>query len=379
MKKVLGTLFLIMILVSCSSLKEVPEQSEPEDYATTLRNAALNGQEDEMKYFLETTVFCAGSFTHSNPQDALFVYKEFLKANNISEEDRKKEIDFLSRCAEIPPLDARQFCEKYGLLYEYEDIKNEPYYVWQLAEEASREGGRFGSPDPLLVLQLIIAGGQVHMEFEYAFNDFYEYYKNNEVHEFKIDNYVTSGYGINFCTVRRQGGIDESIDGRVNNLKMSLRVEDRELFQQAIQAYFAFVDTKIWNEEGHDGSGWLTWAYDSANGQKEELLDYLERLPASPTISSDAAELSDLILQLDELKEQRNALIGDGRIHGRHFTITLDDILETDALWQTYIDSMIAFIDRQYGSETSLEMTGWIYQNRIEDIQNVIVLYRDYQ
>lgn len=343
-----------------------------------LRNAAVNGHEKAMEYFLAKTVYRAETFKRSNPKEALKVYEKYLKKTGL--ENNKNSIDtldFLTKCAEPPKLDSKKFCKKYGLFYNDEDIEKNPYYIWQLAEEASGENSRFGKPDPQLILQLIICGGTVPAEFTYAVKDFYDYYKKNEVHEFKIDNYVTSGYGLNFCAVREENEKKEYLKERINILRNKIKNENRKKFNEAVNSYFNFVDLKIKNEEGHDGAGYIAWERDSSNKQKEEFLDCIEKLFENSSINSNDY-VNDLVHKYNETKGKTDALIGDGQIKGIHFTITLEGIKETDSLWQAYKSNMTEFVENQFGSEASRRVNKWIYQKRIEDLINIIELYYDY-
>ena len=355
----------------------------PEDSYKYLRNAAINGHKEAMKYFLEETIYRAETFNNSRPKEALKVYKAYLKkSGKENDEQSKKLLDFLTKCAEVPKLNAKKFCKKYNLLYKDEDIKREAYYIWQLAEEASREDGRFGKPDPTLILQLIICGGIVPAETYFAINEFYEYYKKGEVHEFKIENFVTSGFGINFCSVREQKKINNSLDEKVNTLKRSIKIDNQESFDKAINSSRVFIDTKIWNEECHDGSGYITWALASSNKQKNELLEYIEQLFANSTPASNNKNISELTFELNQLIEKRNALTpseNGSLIQGPKFSVSLDDMKKVDSLWQTYKDNMIEFIKQQFGSKASEEMNKWILQKRIEDLQAVLEAYYIYK
>ncbi|MCR5062993.1 MAG: hypothetical protein K6A89_06870, partial [Treponema sp.] len=338
----------------------------PEDSYKYLRNAAINGHKEAMDYFLNMTIYSAETFKRSNPKDALIVYKEYMKkAKKENDEKALNKLDFITKCAEVPTLNAREFCEKYGLLYEDNEIQNECYYIWQLAEEASREDGRFGKPDPTLILQLIICGGFVPAETTSAINEFYEYYKKGEVHEFKIENFVTSGFGINFCSMRDQERKDNLFNERINTLKKSIKIDNQECFENSITAYFTFIDTKIWKEECHDGSGYITWALASSNKQKNELLEYIEQLFANSTPASNNKNISELTFELNQLIEKRNALTPseDGSlIQGPKFSVSLDDMKNVDSLWQTYKDNMSEFIRLQFGSENCEEINKWILQ-----------------
>lgn len=350
----------------------------PEASYKYLRNAAVNGHEKAMDYFLDRTVFRAETFKRANPKEALNVYKKYLKKTGL--ENNKHAIDtldFLAKCAELPALDSKKFCKKYDLFYNDEDIEKNPYYIWQLAEEASRENSRFEESNPQLILQLIICGGIVPAEFTDAVKDFYGYYKKNEVHEFIIDNYVTSGYGLNFCAIREENKNNEYLKKRVNSFQEKIKNENQEKFHKAVTSYFNFVDQKIWTEEGHDGSGYIAWAIESSNKQKEEFLDIIEQMQNAISCNS-TEDINDLVSKYTEIKEKMDALIGDGQIEGPKFTITLADIKKTEFLWQSYKNSMIEFVKNQFGVEASLNISKWIYQKRIENLMNIVELYYDY-
>ena len=164
---------------------------------------------------------------------------------------------------------------------------------------------------------------------------------------------------------------------RVSSFQEKIKNENRGKFHEAVTSYFNFVDQKIWTEEGHDGSGYIAWAIESSNKQKEEFLDIIEQM--QETISRNSTEdINDLISKYTEIKEKIYALIGDGQIEGPKFTITLADIKKTEILWQSYKNSMIEFVKNQFGVEASRNISKWIYQKRIENLMNIVELYYDY-
>lgn len=160
-------------------------------------------------------------------------------------------------------------------------------------------------------------------------------------------------------------------------MRNKIKNENRKKFNEAVNSYFNFIDLKIKNEEGHDGSGYIAWERGSSNKQKEEFLDCIEKLFENSSINSNDY-INDLVHKYNETKEKIDALIGDGQIKGIHFTITLEGIKETDSLWQAYKSNMTEFVENQFGSEASRRVNKWIYQKRIEDLINIIELYYDY-
>ena len=104
---------------------------------------------------LKSTLDCLYLNEGVQPQDpslALELYETAKRANPEGSIPGEAEIvDLLKMAAAAGPFDLEVFLTQHGL------TKEEPYFLWKLAEEAS-VGGRFGKPDPQLVLQLVGRG-----------------------------------------------------------------------------------------------------------------------------------------------------------------------------------------------------------------------------
>ena len=348
----------------------------PDQANKYLKNACINGHIEGMKNYLDRFLYRGNSLVYVNPKETLKIYKQYLK-NTKAEEDTQL-TEFLSKCAEVPELNAKKFCKKYGIDINDEKFNEEPYYIWQLAEEASRDDGRFGELNPELVLQLILRGGNVPAEFQSAVNDFYDFYKNNQVREFKIDDYVTSGFGINFCSRRNEDKMNQQIQDRIIQLADKFKKENQEKFLTAMNSYSEFVEEKIWSEEGNDGSGFVTWALNSKFEQNDNLLNLLEQANINSFDSSEK-NIKELTSELDNLLKNRNELLEIDAIHGIHFTVTFEDEQKIDSLWNVYKNQIFDFADAQFDSQTAINIQKWIYSKRIEEIRNVIELYQIYQ
>lgn len=171
--------------------------------------AAKMGYKPALMYVLDGLFFRANSISKSNPQEALDVYLAGKAKNPLmSDFGYSTEDDFikpLKEAIEVGPIDLQSFVETYKLSKD-EQIhlidSNQPYAVWQIAEEVSIQG-RFGKPDPKRTLQFIAYGCDVPLECTSAINDFYDYWKKGEVKEFDICNYVVGNSGIEFCKYRK--------------------------------------------------------------------------------------------------------------------------------------------------------------------------------
>ena len=107
----------------------------PDQANKYLKNACINGHIEGMKNYLDRFLYRGNSLIYVNPKETLKIYKQYLK-NTKAEEDTQL-TEFLSKCAEVPELNAKKFCKKYGIDINDEKFNEEPYYIWQLAEEAS--------------------------------------------------------------------------------------------------------------------------------------------------------------------------------------------------------------------------------------------------
>lgn len=122
---------------------------------------------------------------------ALKVYEQAKQANpSLELFQEQATIETLQNCLEPADFDIESFMKTYN-------VGNDEL-PWDLAEEASR-GGRFGNPDPELVLNLICRGGFVPAELIYAVGDTYKNWKNGTVEEFNGCSYAAGNTSLRSC------------------------------------------------------------------------------------------------------------------------------------------------------------------------------------
>ena len=164
-----------------------------------LSEAAKMGNSEALEYVLDELLFRANSLEYANPLLAYQIYKTAKSVNSklfLYYEDEK--VTTMKRCVEFGPFDANAFIEKYGIR---EKTENDPYFVWEIAEDVSR-GGRFGIPDFKLVFQLICRGGCVPAELMGAVDRSYYYINHNLEFVFDICDYISSRTGQSYCESR---------------------------------------------------------------------------------------------------------------------------------------------------------------------------------
>jgi hypothetical protein len=180
----------------------------------------------------------------------------------------------IQKAMEPGPFDAANFIKRYRIT---EKELKDKYGVWKLAEEASR-GGRFGSPDPKLVLQLVSRGGAVPAELIGAVGDTYQNWKDNKVAEFNICDYVTSGMGQAYCSAIDIKEADKRFLVEIKELSPKLKNNGGSLLPDAFKLASQFIEEKAWKEEGSDGSGYVAWANETVIKQKTDYLDLVEKI-----------------------------------------------------------------------------------------------------
>lgn len=239
----------------------------PEEQIYHFSEAAKQGHEKALGYALDDLFFRADSLEHANPQRAFEIYQQAKKANpNIDVFGE----EVLQMSVEPGPFDWQAFCTKYDVPPHSDD----PYHVWKIAEEASR-GGRFGNPDPKLILQLVSRGGVVPAELESAVKKAYKNWKKGTVKEFNIRNHVTSGLGAAFCSAREANQAKKEQDKRLSIIRQKLNDKLDKAYMSAVN----FIESKAANEECNSG-GTLSTAFriTSETEQKDEYISMIEKV-----------------------------------------------------------------------------------------------------
>jgi len=348
---------------------DMPDDEEIHHYS----EAAKLGHQKALEYILDVSFLEPHGLLKADPVKALEIYEAAKKKNPsielYSEEDK---VDVLKKCAEAAPLDAKEFVRKYDIS---EDIGLENdiygmYSIWELAEEASR-GGRFGEPDPLLTLQLIMRGSPRFVELKQAVNDFYDHWKNGVVKEFDICDYALSTPGMQYCSERDHDASVEEQEDIFDAISSKLKPEVRELLDKAYSSAVSFIETKAWNEEGHDGTGYQVWAMESIAAQKTAYLHLVDSINSGfiPDINKSFANsdqsLNETYLSvIKKLKEKP--------ISGVNFKISPREVKTVQRLWAPYRDASVALftaIDLKVNAEV---WKVWLTETRIQELNSIL-------
>lgn len=314
-----------------------PEEKTKNYYA----KAAKLGHSEALSYALEYMFFRANDLVSVDPVAALSLYRQAKALHpSISFYNEEGSVRTLEIAASIPKLDGAAFIEKYNL--QADDNFKSGYYIWELAAAASR-GERFENPSSELVMQLIVRGGFVPAEIEGAIQDYYAMTNaSDSLVEFRVCDYVTSGMGLSYCAQKREVEQEISTANEIEELKASFDLRN-SLLDTAYSATMSFLDAKVWNEEGHDGSGYVMWAQSSLSEQRAKYIVFIRRITESilPSVSKSLQE-NDKRLNVI-YKEIINDLEANP-IYSNRFTIDAKGIRKTQRLWLNYRDANTALL-----------------------------------
>jgi len=342
----------------------------PEESIYHFSEAAKRGHGKALGYALEGLLFRANSLKTADPQGALDLYYKAKKVNpDLELYDEENKLKVMKMCVEPGEFDAEAFCKKYDVIPENHKTM---YHVWKIAEEASR-GGRFGDPDPKLVLHLVSRGGWAPAELEYAVEEAYNNWKDGVVKEFKICDYITSGGGMGFCASRADEEDKKEREKKLKELGKKLDDNSQKLLDLAYQSAVEFVEIKASKEEGHGGSGITAWIIGSEMEQKNEYLQLIEKIqngynpdPKSTFLEADR--------QLNEsyqgvLKE----LISK---HGNDYYLpSPDDLRAVQRLWIPYRDATVKLFMQINPAVSEDIWNSWLTEIREKQLRKILQLY----
>ncbi|MCA9407435.1 MAG: DUF1311 domain-containing protein [Candidatus Omnitrophica bacterium] len=330
--------------------------------------AAKRGHEEALGYAIDSLLFRANSLQRANPQKALELYKQAKKVNpKIKLYDEEVKLKTIQMSVEPGPFDWQAFCKKYDLLPHNDEVM---YHVWQIAEEASR-GGRFGDPDPKLILQLVSRGGWAPAELEYAVEEVYKNWKSGEVKEFNICDHITSGGGMAFCSSRADDQDQDGRNQRLSDLRQKLNINNRELIDLAYASAVKFIDTKASNEEGHGGSGRTAWIIGSQMKQKNEYLDLIEKVQSGykPTPKTSFSEADQ---KLNETYQKVMAHLK--KKTDDYYVPRVDEVRAVQRLWIPYRDATVNLFMAINPAVDSDVWESWVTEVREKQLKEILAL-----
>ena len=156
--------------------------------------------------------------------------------------------------------------------------------------------------------------------------------------------------GLTYCAQKWEVEEQERLADEIQKLKVFFGLKN-SLLDSAYMATMRFLDAKVWNEEGHDGSGYAMWAQSSLSEQREEYLVFLSELRDNhlPSVAN-SFKVNDKRLNVNYKNIMNELKLNP--IYRNMYTIDAEGFRETQRLWISYRDRntalLIAISNRKY-------------------------------
>ncbi|AWG21256.1 hypothetical protein FFWV33_06770 [Flavobacterium faecale] len=329
--------------------------------------AAKMGHQEAVGAMFEALLFRANSLTLANPERALEIYNQ-AKAQNpsIAIFNEKGYVSTVKKCVEAGPFDAKKFIEQYNIK---DSELNGPYSIWELAEEASRNG-RFGKPNTKLVLQLVSRGSFVPAELEFAVDSIYKNWKTNKPFLFNICDYVSSGSGLSYCSAKAEKLAKKEYSIRIEKLTAILQHNAGDLLLPTFTVTEKFIEEKAWKEELHGGSGYAAWTRWSIMEQKNDYLDLVEKI--NKGIQPDSLfNHKDADRKLNETYKRVIIRLKKKPITDFNAAVDADGLRSVQRLWIKYRDTSAILFHQIAPSISEAVWKNWLTAIRTKEINQI--------
>ncbi|GHV27649.1 hypothetical protein AGMMS4952_09690 [Spirochaetia bacterium] len=367
--------FVVCILImSIIQINDVASQNSPAASKLRLKEAVLTGDQKSLDSLIDLMflrVYSRGGdedFTLANPVELLqIINTATLKHPNLS--INQVVYKALQHAAEAGDFDLGAFISRYNLMVP--EWSGDMYFLWTLAEDASTHGGVIPGPDMKLTLQLIARGGNVPAEVIGAVEYVYDCWKSGKNEIFNIADHITSGLGRNYISAKEQHLVDSKLAGDLDKIIRKSPVKVHELLKKAYKTAENYIEVKVYNEEGHDGPGFHTWATESLNKQRKEFIEtidgLLQKRISIPSKKDNEGELNEVYQKVITYVKTHN-------IHGVNFSITEEEVRSTERLYLPYRDAVIELLQVIRPDISRDNVRIWLNEQRIKNLDDILKL-----
>lgn len=328
--------------------------------------AAKMGHAAALDKALEGLFFRSSSLTLTNPQLAYDIYLQAKKANpTIELYAEEAEVGTLNKCIEAGYFDFKKFINQYKIT---DKDTAENYSIWELAEDAAR-GGRFGPPNPKLVLQLVCKGGWVPAEKIYAVRDAYDNWKENKTVRFNLCDYPSNNEGVAYCEQRKKNEDIKNYSERIKKMSGRLKNNSVPLLTPAFDIAKQYFDSKAGIEQYCVSLGKKLSKEQLVLNQSFAYLDFVD------SINNGYSPIIDNSLDPDkELNEVYKVVISDlmkSPIQVQGIEITDIDMRGCQRLWIKYRDSSAKLFSKMNPSISDAIWKKYITKIRIGELKQL--------
>jgi hypothetical protein len=335
-----------------------------------LKEAALMGYQEAVTGLIDYFFLPSDRFTLDAVDLTSLIEKLLVEYPETTVDERKYSI--IKKAAEAGGVDLNKFFKKYGIQYD-----DNPYFLWELAEESSRQNGRFRGPNMHLTFQLISRGGGDYYDFDkvQAIQDYYYLWKNNVPKEFLMEEYSTPTSNVVWkwaYNKEREREIVQRTE-EFNAYLATIPSSIRELLKEEEEAFYAYLVGKVYSEEVHEGSGASVWVLSSLDYQQQEHLETIKKLLNKEIGLKEDLSFDNLDNETELQRVYESAISAIGKL-GNHSgpQFTIESIENTAKLWFTYRDKLIELLLVARPDISVREARIWINKKRIENLRELL-------
>lgn len=356
-------IWIILIWLSVVSAENISEKQS----FNSLIESAKSGNEDALQEVLDKLFFRANNLQIANPQKALELYTTAKKVNpNLHLYEEGDHIQTIQMCAESKGFDKDDFIKKYHLNNLSSD---KAYGVWELAEEASRNG-KFGKANPKLVFDLVCRGGEVPNEMVLAVKDTYSDWKKGKTTGFGLCGYVMSGYGMGYCASRAEQEDSPKRAKKYTEVNSRLDSDGKKALANAYKIAKSFFELKASQEEGYGGTSYGAMVVSSETEQNNQYLDLLKKIYSGykPDHIKQMKENDKL---LNETYKMVIKKLPDKEEGYDPSEVSVNDVKAVQRLWILYRDSSAKLFSILNPSVSENEWKSYLTQIRIKELKSL--------
>jgi len=267
-------------------------------------------------------------------------------------------------CDEAGKLDAKAFSNKYNIPIDHID--------GTIAEEASR-GGRFGKPDPGLVLQLVCYSGVIPFDYSSVVVDTYKSRKNGVAKALDLCDYAVSGSSMNICASRANEKDKRTRELKLKELEGRLGNDSSQLLSDAYASAVKFIEAKADSEEGYDGSAGAAMIITSEVEQKNAYLQLISKIidGFKPTVSNDFDKTNQKLNKTYK-KLIEGIKVMDGSVRLLPSVATLQ---RNQKLWTRYRDASVKLFKSINLSVDADLWKSWLTEQREGELNAIFSLF----
>ncbi|KAB7884756.1 lysozyme inhibitor LprI family protein, partial [Poseidonibacter ostreae] len=145
-----------------------------------------------------------------------------------------------------------------------------------------------------------------------------------------------------------------------------INLNNSDLLYSAYKNTSKYLDTKVWYEEGHDGSGYAQWATSSLLNQKNEYIKFIRKI-ANGFVPIVKASLSENDKILNKRYKKIKERLKKTPVRGMRMSIMEKDFIKVQRSWIDYRDINVELYTSISKQKDKKFWENYITSQRIKD------------